>query len=575
MQKLLLGNEAVARGFYEAGVTVVSSYPGTPSTEITQYSALYDEIYTEWSPNEKVSAEVAIGASIAGARAATAMKHVGLNVASDPLYTAAYTGVNGGLVVCVADDPGIHSSQNEQDSRGHAKTSKTPMLEPSDSSECLSFTKLGFELSEKFDTPVFIRLSTRISHSRGLCDISERIEFKNEYKKNMPKFVAMPNTARPRHEFVEQRMRELTEWAETCGINRVEMNNAKIGVITSGVAYQYAKEALGENASYLKLGMVNPLPVRLIKDFASKADVLYVIEELDDVIETHCRKNGVEVIGKELFSFCGEIRQDVIADKILNKKPEIMSLQEEIPARPPVMCAGCSHRGLFWALKKTGCVISGDIGCYTLSAGPPLSAMDTCICMGASVSAAHGFHKAEGENGKKVIGVIGDSTFAHSGITGLINAVYNGAGFVTVIADNATTGMTGHQDNPTTGKTLKKEAAPVLDLVALCKSIGVPRVRVVDPNNLSATLAALKEEVESGETSVVIARRPCVLLKDTVLGDSLMVDAEACTFCKVCFQIGCPAIISADGKAVIDENQCVGCGQCTGLCRFQAIKGRA
>ena len=575
MQKLLLGNEAIARGFYEAGVTVVSSYPGTPSTEITQYTALYDDIYTEWSPNEKVSAEVAIGASIAGARAATAMKHVGLNVASDPLYTASYTGVNGGLVVCVADDPGIHSSQNEQDSRGHAKTSKMPMLEPSDSNECLQFTKLGFELSEKFDTPVFIRLSTRISHSRGLCDVSERVEFKNEYKKNMPKFVAMPSTARPRHEFVEQRMRDLAEWAEACGINRIEMNSPKIGVITSGVAYQYTKEALGENASYLRLGMVNPLPVRLIQEFASKVDVLYVIEELDDVIETHCRKNEINVIGKALFSFCGEIQQNLIAEKILSKKPESMSLGEELPARPPVMCAGCPHRGLFWALKKTGCVISGDIGCYTLGAAPPLSAIDTCICMGAAISAAHGFHKAEGENGKKVIGVIGDSTFAHSGITGLVNAVYNKAGFLTVIADNATTGMTGHQDNPTTGKTLKKEEAPVLDLELLSKSIGVPRVRVVDPNKMSETLVALKEEVASNETSVVIARRPCVLLKDVEPGDPLTVDAEKCTFCKACMQIGCPAIISADGKAVIDEDQCAGCGQCMELCKLGAIKGRA
>ncbi len=573
MQKLLLGNEAVARGFFEAGVTVVSSYPGTPSTEITEYTAEYNEIYSEWAPNEKVAAEVAIGASIAGVRAATAMKHVGLNVAADPLYTASYTGVNGGLVVCVADDPGIHSSQNEQDSRGHAKTAKLPMLEPSDSAECLAFTKLGFELSEKFDAPVFLRLSTRVSHSRSLCDLGERVEFAKPYKRNISKFVMMPAMARPRHEFVEQRMHNLTEWAETCEINKIEMNSTEIGVITSGAAYQYAKDALGDKASYLKLGMVNPLPVRLINDFASRVDVLYVIEELDDVIETHCKKIGINVIGKALFPFCGELPQTLIAEKILNQKSEVMRLDDEIPNRPPVMCAGCPHRGLFWALKKTNCYVSGDIGCYTLGSMPPLAAMDSCVCMGASISGAHGFAKANLENGKRPVAVIGDSTFMHSGITGLVNAVYNQAGFLTVIVDNSITGMTGHQQNPTTGKNIKGNEAPAVDLELLCKALGVPHVRVVDPYDPLSTLVAVKEEIDSGETSVIISRRPCALLKNVKHPPALSVNAEKCTGCKACMQIGCPAISFRDNKAIIDKNQCVGCGQCVSLCRFAAIVG--
>lgn len=576
-KKLLLGNEAIARGFYEAGVAVVSSYPGTPSTEITEYTALYDDIYSEWAPNEKVAAEVAIGASFAGTRAATAMKHVGLNVAADPIYTASYTGVNGGLLICVADDPGIHSSQNEQDSRGHAKTAKLPMIEPSDSAECLAFTKLGLELSEQYDTPMFLRLSTRVAHSRSLCELSERTEHSKPYKKNIAKYVMMPAMARTRHEFVEQRTRDLTEWAETASINKIEMNSAEIGVITSGAAYQYAKEALGKKASYLKLGMVNPLPVRLIQDFADKVDVLYVIEELDDVIETHCKKMGINVIGKALFSYCGEITQRIIAEKILGKKNDAMLTGEVLPNRPPVMCAGCPHRGLFWALKKTGCYISGDIGCYTLGSAPPLSAMDSCVCMGASISGAHGFFQSgigERESGKKPIAVIGDSTFVHSGITGLINAVYNRAEFLTVIVDNSTTGMTGHQQNPTTGKNIKGGEAPAVDLELLCKAIGVPRVRVVDPYDPLATLLAVKEEIDSGETSVIIARRPCALLKEVKHPGPISIDAEKCTGCKACMKIGCPAISSVDGKAVIDANQCVGCEQCAGLCRFAAIQRR-
>jgi indolepyruvate ferredoxin oxidoreductase alpha subunit len=573
-RKLLLGNEAVARGFYEAGARVVSSYPGTPSTEITEFAAGYGEIYSEWAPNEKVAAEVAIGASIAGVRAATAMKHVGLNVASDPIYTASYTGVNGGLLVCVADDPGIHSSQNEQDSRGHAKTAKLPMLEPSDSAECLGFTKLGFELSEQFDTPFVLRLSTRVSHSRGLCEVSPREEHAKPYKKDIAKYVMMPAMAKPRHEFVEQRMRELAEWAETAGINRTEMNSTQIGVITSGAAYQSAREALGDTASYLKLGMVNPLPTRLIQDFAAKVDVLYVIEELDDIIETHCKKIGVNVIGKALFPFCGELTQGVISEKILNKAPAAIKLEAELPNRPPVMCAGCPHRGLFWALKKTGAFVSGDIGCYTLGAAPPLSAMETCICMGASISGAHGFTKAANNENRRAVAVIGDSTFVHSGITGLVNAVYNQAGFLTVIVDNSITGMTGHQQNPTTGRDIRGNAAPQIDLEALCKAIGVKRVRVVDPYDPLATLLACKEEIDSGETSVIISRRPCALLKEVKHPEALNIEADKCKGCKACLAIGCPAISFRTEKAEIDKAQCVGCGQCVSLCRFSAIERR-
>jgi len=573
MSELLLGNEAVARGLWEAGVSVISSYPGTPSTEITEYSATYPEMYSEWAPNEKVAVEVAIGASFAGVRAFSGMKHVGLNVAADPLYTVAYTGVNGGLVLAVADDPGMHSSQNEQDTRGHARTSKVPVLEPSDSQECLDFTKEAFALSEEYDTPVILRLSTRVSHSRSLCRTGERTEVsRKEYKKDIQKYVMMPAMARGRHVVVEERMEKLRALVETTPLNRVEMHSTKIGIISCGAAYQYAAEALGEGASYLKLGMTYPLPSQLIKDFAAKVDTLYVVEELEPFIEEHCKALGLTVIGKELFSLCGELSQMIVREKILGEKPQVMQVEQQVPGRPPVMCAGCPHRGLYYALKKTGAYVSGDIGCYTLGAGPPLSGVDSVVCMGGSVSGAHGFYKATGGD-RPVVAVIGDSTFIHSGVTGLINVAYNKANTLTIILDNSITGMTGHQQNPTTGVTLSGEATAAVDLEALCKAVGIRRVRVCDPYDLPATAAAVAEELGAGEPSVIITRRPCALLKNVKHAPALHVNMEACVGCKACLQIGCPAISYRDKKAHIDKNQCVGCGQCVTLCRVNAICG--
>lgn len=575
MKKLFLGNEAVARGLYEAGCRVISSYPGTPSTEITEYAATYDAMYSEWAPNEKVACEVAVGASMGGARAFSAMKHVGLNVAADPLYTASYTGVNGGLVIAVADDPGMHSSQNEQDSRHHAIASKIPMLEPADSAECLAFTKRAFELSEEYDTPFFIRLCTRISHSRSLVETTDRVEQPlKEYVKNPAKNVMMPAMARGRHVFVEKRMKALAEFAETCDLNRTEYYDTSIGIIASGASYQYAKEALGENASYLKLGMVNPLPVKLIEDFAAKCDKVYVVEELDDIIETHCRKFGISVIGKELFPLTGELSQAIVAKKILGEEKKTLSLKDEIPVRPPVMCCGCPHRGLFYALKRENVFVSGDIGCYTLGSQPPLSAIDTCVCMGASVSGLHGFNTARGaDQAKKAVAVIGDSTFIHSGITSLIDIAYNKGISTIVILDNSITGMTGHQQNPTTGYTIKGDPTAAVSLEKLVQAVGIHRVRVVDPYDLKETQKALKEELAVEEPSVIIARRPCALLKYVKHKPSLKVDREKCRSCKACLRIGCPAISMKDGKAVIDHTQCVGCGLCEDLCKFGAIVG--
>ena len=574
MKKLMLGNEAVARGLFEAGVKVASSYPGTPSTEITEYAALYDEIDCEWAPNEKVAAEVAAGASFAGARSFCAMKHVGLNVAADPFFTMSYIGVNGGMVLAVADDPGMHSSQNEQDSRHYAMAAKVPMLEPSDSAECKDYAKLAYEISEQFDTPVVLRLTTRISHSRSLVEVGERQELElKPYQKNPQKNVMLPAMAQKKHVLVEQRTRDLTEYAETSGINRVEMNSTKIGVITSGMCYQYAKEALGENASYLKLGMVFPLPVKLIKDFASKVDTLYVIEELDDFIETHCRKIGLNPIGKEVFSLCGEFSQNIVRKNILGEMPQCDALDMDIPMRPPVMCCGCPHRGLFYALKKLKVYVSGDIGCYTLGASAPLSMMDTCVCMGASVSALHGYNKALGAQAeKKSVAVIGDSTFMHSGVTGLIDIAYNATNSVVIILDNSITGMTGHQQNPTTGYNIKGDPALAVNLVDLCHAVGIDRVQVVDPYDLKQTMAVIKEELEADAPSVVISRRPCALLKYVKHKPALVIDKDKCIGCKACFGIGCPAISMKDGKAEIDHTQCVGCGICEGLCPKHAIQ---
>ena len=574
MAKLMLGNHAVARGLYEAGVQVVSSYPGTPSTEITEAASGYnkEEMYSEWAPNEKVACEVAIGASIAGKRAFCAMKHVGLNVAADPLYTASYAGVNGGLVVAVADDQGMHSSQNEQDSRNHAKGAKLPMLEPADSGECKEFTKIAYDISEQFDTPVLLRLSTRVAHSQSAVEAEERTEHSKPYEKNPSKYIMTPANAKGRHVFVEERMKKLTEYAETSPLNKVELFGDEIGVITCGAAYQYAREALGERASYLKLGIVNPLPVKLIKDFAAKVKRLYVIEELDDVIETHCRKIGLNPVGKELFTLLGEYSQTMIRSKILGIQPEYNQLSDVIPVRPPVMCAGCPHRGVFYTLKKLGVFVSGDIGCYTLGSAAPLGAMDTTICMGASISGLHGFNKAmKGEYEGKAVAVIGDSTFIHSGITGLIDIAYNGTNSTVIILDNSITGMTGHQNNPANGKNIYGDPAAAVDLEALCRAVGIDRVTVVDPADLAALETVIKTELAEKAPSVIICRRPCALLKSVKHKPSFSISEEKCKGCKMCMKIGCPAISISGGKAKIDNTLCVGCGLCSQMCRFDAV----
>ena len=573
LKELLQGNEAVARGLYEAGVTVVSSYPGTPSTESTEAAAVYDEIYCEWAPNEKVAAEVAAGAAIGGARSFCGMKHVGLNVAADPVFTMSYIGVNGGMVIGVADDPGMHSSQNEQDSRNYAIAAKLLMLEPSDSAECRDMTKLAFELSEQFDTPVMLRLSTRIAHSRSIVDTVDRVDVPlRPYVKNAAKNVMLPAFARPKHEMVEARPVKEREWAETCALNFVEENGSATGVIVAGSVYKYAKEALGDTVNYLKLGVVNPLPVEKIRNFANGLDKVYVIEELDDILETHCRKIGVEVIGKDLFPRCGEFSQKLIAEKMGVARGESVSIEENIPVRPPVMCCGCPHRGLFYALKREGVYVSGDIGCYTLGASAPLGAMDACICMGASISALHGYNKARGaEAEKKAVAVIGDSTFMHSGVTSLIDIAYNRSNSTVIILDNSITGMTGHQQNPTTGLTIKGDPTSAVDLEALCRAIGIQDVQVVDPYDLKATRAALKAALAAECPSVIISRRPCALLKTVKHKPALTVDTDKCIGCKACMGIGCPAISMKDGKAVIDATQCVGCGVCTDLCPKKAI----
>ncbi len=572
MKKLLLGNAAVARGLYEAGCRFVSSYPGTPSTEITEQVAQYDEIYSEWAPNEKVAMESAVGASLAGARAFCAMKHVGLNVAADPLYTTSYTGVNGGLVIAVADDPGMHSSQNEQDSRHHAIAAKVPMLEPSDSEECLNFVKAAYEISEMFDTPVILRTCTRVAHSQSLTELSDRVEVPvREYVKNIRKNVVAPANAIVMRSIVDERERRLQAFAETTGLNRVEMGDADLGFVTSGTAYLYVKEVF-PTASVFKLGLVNPLPVEAIRDFSNKVKKLIVVEELDGVIETHLLSHGIRVDGgKNLFGYVGELSQGKIKRAMGIAMPECDAFDEPVPGRPPVMCPGCPHRGLFTVLSKLKITALGDIGCYTLGSAAPLSAVDTCNCMGASIGMTHGFTKIRPEAAKSTVAVIGDSTFMHSGMTGLVNVAYNKGISTVLILDNAITGMTGHQQNPTTGMTLKQQSTIAIKIEDVCRAAGIQRVRVVDPHDMKAVEAALKEELAVDEPSAIIVRRPCMLLKYVKAQPALSVAPDKCKGCKLCMKIGCPAISMKNGKAHIDASICVGCGLCEQMCHSGAF----
>ncbi|MDP4132818.1 MAG: indolepyruvate ferredoxin oxidoreductase subunit alpha [Bacillota bacterium] len=570
MKEIMLGNHAVARGAYEAGVKVASAYPGTPSTEIMEYMATLPCPHVEWAPNEKVAAETAIGSSIAGGRAICAMKHVGLNVAADPLFTAAYTGVNAGLLICVADDPGMHSSQNEQDSRNYARAAKVIMLEPSDSNECYIYAKNAFSLSEKFDLPVILRLSTRVSHSQSLVETGEREEFSKPYEKNPGKYVMMPAMAKRRHPELENILTEVKNYAQDCEFNKIEYHDKKIGIITSGITYQYAKEALGDKASYLKLGMVYPLPEKLISEFSKNVDTLYVAEELDDFFEEYIKSLGIKVIGKEAFTKIGEYSADLIRKVILKEEQKGTAPDEALPARPPVMCAGCPHRGTFYALKSLGLTVCGDIGCYTLGTLEPLASVDSCVCMGASIGLAHGMDKAIENSSKKTVAVLGDSTFIHSGITGLINVVYNKGNTTVIILDNSITGMTGHQDNPLTGKTIKGEPTKQVNLVMLCKAIGVENVRIADPFNIEQFKKVVSEEIEKDEPSVIIAQRPCALLK-SVKYEGKMTVTDKCIGCKMCLKIGCPAIHFKDGHALIDKTQCNGCGFCQQICKLKAL----
>lgn len=569
MKKLMLGNAAIARGAYEAGVRVVSAYPGTPSTEVSECIAAYDEVYAEWAPNEKVAFEVAVGASFAGARSMVCMKHVGVNVAADPMFTAAYTGVNGGLVILAADDPGMHSSQNEQDTRFYARSAHIPMLEPSDSQEAKEFTKLAFELSEKYDTPVFLRTTTRLAHSQSLVEEEDRVEVPlKPYVKDVAKYTMMPSSAIGRHVVVEARENRLAADVNGFDIIREEMGDTSLGIVCSGVVYEYVKEALPQ-ASVLKLGMVYPLAIDRVRAFAAKVKRLVVVEELEPFFENQLKANGIACEGKNLFSKQGELSVAIIREKLLGEKLNVE--KQDLPVRPPVMCAGCPHRGVFYVLSKLKLTVSADIGCYTLGAQPPLCAVDTVVCMGASVGIAHGFEKAIGrEQSKHTVAVIGDSTFIHSGITGLINAVYNKSNITLIILDNSTTGMTGHQQHPATGLTLKQEPAKILDIVALCKTVGCDSVRVVDSYDLAAVEKTVKEEVASDGVSVIVAKRPCALLDKNYPAPCTISD---CRKCGMCFKLGCPAIEKQeDGSARINASLCVGCGLCEKVCKFGAIK---
>ena len=572
MKELMLGNKGIARGLYEGGCSIISSYPGTPSTEITEEAAKYDEIYCEWAPNEKVALEVAHGATLGGRRAACAMKHVGLNVAADPLFTISYQGLNAGLVIFVADDPGMHSSQNEQDSRHYAIAAKVPMLEPSDSDEARRYVKEAYRISEKYNTPVFVKMCTRVAHSQSIVETEERVlPDQVPYVKD-PTKVMMTKNSRDAHVRVEQRTKDLIEYAETSDINRIEWGDTSVGIITSSTSYQYAKEVFGDKASVLKLGMIYPLPSKLILDFASKVDKLIVLEELDPIIENHVKVLGLQPVGKETFPICGEFSQNLVRECMGEEAKKGVKLEDEIPGRPPVMCAGCPHRGIFYTLKKNKCMVYGDIGCYTLGAIAPLNSMDLNVCMGASCSGLHGFNLAMGKAGEKhSVGVIGDSTFMHSGMTGICDISYNMTNSTVIILDNSITGMTGHQQNPTTGKNLRGEPAGKVNLEALCRALGFNRVRVVDPYNLQECDTVLKEELEAEEPSIIISRRPCVMIKGTVHRPPLKPDVDKCVGCKACMQIGCPAISVRDKKVVIDETLCIDCGVCSQMCKFGAL----
>ena len=575
MKQLMLGNAAVARGLYEAGCCVVSSYPGTPSTEVTEEAAKFDDIYCEWAPNEKVAMETAFGASLAGKRSFCGMKHVGLNVAADPLFTVSYTGVNAGMIIVVADDAGMHSSQNEQDSRHYAKAAKLPMLEPADSAEALAFTKQAYEISEEYDCPVIIKMCTRVAHSQSLVETSERVEPPMKpYEKNIGKYVMMPGNAIRRHPVVEERTRKLAQYAETSPLNRLEEGSDRaLGIITSSTSYQYVKEVFGDRYPVLKLGMVWPLPKQKILDFAASVDKVAVVEELDPFLEDYCREIGLDVLGKDVLPMEGEFSQNLVAAKLGGTVHTGKALEDVIPARPPVMCAGCPHRGLFYTLNKNKCTVMGDIGCYTLGAVAPLAAMDMTLCMGGSISGLHGFNKARGaESEHKTVAVIGDSTFMHSGMTGLANIAYNQSNSTVIILDNSITGMTGHQQNPTTGYNLKGDPCTKIDLETLCRAVGIRRVRVVDPYDLAACDAAVKEELAAAEPSVIISRRPCALLKYVKHKAPLAVNKDKCIGCKSCMKIGCPAISMKEGKAHVDFTQCVGCGVCEQLCPVGAFE---
>jgi len=571
------GNEAIARGAYEAGVTVAAAYPGTPSTEILENIIEYkDCIYSEWAPNEKVAAEVAIGASIGGARSLAAMKHVGVNVAADPIFTYAYLGVNGGFVLVSADDPSMHSSQNEQDNRYYAKFAKMAMVEPSDSQECKDFLKEAYRVSEKYDTPILFRVTTRICHSKSIVELGERedVEVK-PYVKNIPKYVAAPANAKLAHARVEKRLLELEEYSNQSPLNRIEYNNKKIGIISSGIAYQYAKEVFGEDASYLKLGFTYPLPMKLIKEFSENVEELYVIEELEPYIEEQIKAAGIKCIGKEVIPKLYELNPEIIAKAILGKTYESKTLDVEVVPRPPVLCPGCPHRGFFYTMsKKKNRVITGDIGCYTLGANQPLEAMDTCICMGAGFSAGMGISKAFEVSGKKdkVFGVVGDSTFFHSGITGAIDIVYNKGNMVPVVLDNRITGMTGHQENPGTGRTLMGEPTTEIDVVEVLKAIGYKTVKVVDPCDLKAMENTVKEAEEATEPYAIVTKRPCVLIKGLPAPkNKCIVDRDKCKKCRMCLKVGCPAVFFKDGKSYIEQSMCVGCEVCMQVCKFDAI----